>query len=201
MVLTFAIISLLLWMYLALAQGRFWRISAFMLRAGRSPGSEPLIAVVVPARDEADVMAPCIQSLLQQRGSRVHVFLIDDASLDGTASVAARAAQLIGRHTQLTVISGLPLPAGWSGKLWAVQQGIESASRINPDYLLLTDADIVHAPDNFQRLISVAESGFDLVSVMVKLHCQTFAERALIPAFVFFFLMLYPPAWIANPNR
>lgn len=199
---TAAIISLLIWIYLAFAQGGFWRISKFMLSDKRPSGSEPLVAVVVPARDEADVIAPCIASLLQQRGIRVHVFLIDDASQDGTANVAAHAAESIAKADQLTVISGLPLPAGWSGKLWAVQQGIERASRLNPEYLLLTDADILHPPDHIQSLIARAESGsYDLASVMVRLHCKTFAERSLIPAFVFFFLMLYPPAWISDPRR
>lgn len=202
MILTVAIISLLAWIYLAFVQGSFWRISRFMLPARRPPGSSPLVAVVVPARDEADVIGPCIISLLQQRGSRVHIFLIDDASQDGTAAVAARAAESIAHDSQLTVISGRALPPGWSGKLWAVQQGIESAGRINPDYLLLADADIIHVQDNVQNLIAVAETGkYDLVSVMVKLHCRTLAERALIPAFVFFFLMLYPPSWIADEHR
>jgi hopene-associated glycosyltransferase HpnB len=162
----------------------------------------PLVAAVVPARDEADVIAPSITSLLQQQGSRVHVILIDDSSSDGTASVAIAAAESAKHSDRLSVIPGLPLPAGWSGKLWAVHQGVEKAMSLNPGFILLTDADIVHAPDNLQRLLAKAQSGnYDLVSIMVKLHCQSFAERALIPAFVFFFLMLYPPSWITNPRR
>ncbi len=94
---------------------------------------------------------------------------------------------------------GLPLAPGWSGKLWALQQGVERARRLYPEFFLLTDADIVHAPDSVTTLAAIARAGpFDLVSCMVKLHCETFAERALLPAFVFFFLKLYPPAWISD---
>lgn len=175
---------------------RFMAPSAFAVQDGT------LVVAVVPARDEADVIVPSILSLLQQHGSRVHVVLIDDSSSDGTAPVALAAAQAANLAHCLTVIRGLPLPAGWSGKLWAVQQGIEKAINLNPGFILLTDADIAHAPDNVQRLLSHAETGnYDLVSLMVKLHCQSFAEHALIPAFVFFFLMLYPPSWIADPRR
>jgi hopene-associated glycosyltransferase HpnB len=121
--------------------------------------------------------------------------LVDDASADGTADIA-RQADASGR---LTVIRAAPLPAGWTGKLWAVSQGVEQAGA--PDYLLLTDADIVHPPENLSGLVALAESGYDLVSYMAKLKCDSLAERALIPAFVFFFFQLYPPAWIRNPRR
>jgi hopene-associated glycosyltransferase HpnB len=132
----------------------------------------------------------------------MHIFLVDDSSTDGTAVVAARAVESAGKSSQLTILQGLPLPVGWSGKLWAVQQGIEKASHLNPDFLLLTDADIVHSPRNIETLAGLAQAGnYELVSLMVRLHCRTFAEHALIPAFVFFFLMLYPPSWIASAKR
>lgn len=202
MVIFLAALSLSIWIYLSAAHGGFWRVNRFMAPAASAVQDGTLVVAVVPARDEADVIAPCMTSLLQQHGAAVHVVLIDDSSSDGTASVALAAAQAANLAHRLTVIPGLPLPAGWAGKLWAVQQGVEKAISLNPGFILLTDADILHAPDNLQRLLSHAETGnYDLVSLMVKLHCQTFAERALIPAFVFFFLMLYPPSWIANPGR
>ena len=106
------------------------------------------------------------------------------------------------RPEALTVITGKPLPEGWSGKLWAMQQGIEQALAVRPDYLLLTDADVQHSPDNVLTLVGVAErGGYDLTSFMVKLHCRSVAEKLLVPAFVFFFFMLYPPEWIRNPRR
>jgi hopene-associated glycosyltransferase HpnB len=202
MLLAIAIVSCLIWIYLAAAHGGFWWISPFIASAVSAAKNPIPVVAVVPARDEADVIARCITSLLQQHGAVVHVVLVDDSSSDGTAAVARAAAEAANLGHRLTVIPGLPLPAGWSGKLWAVQQGVEAALRFSPGFILLTDADIVHAPDNIQHLIAHAESGnYDLVSLMVKLHCQSFAERALIPAFVFFFLMLYPPSWIANPRR
>jgi len=142
-------------------------------------------------------------SLLGQTGGQsVHVFLIDDGSDDGTTEVALEAARTVGKSEHLTVIRGRPLIPGWSGKLWAVEQGVEQAVEQRPDFFLLTDADIVHAPDEVVRLAAIADRcAYDLVSCMVKLQCDTFAERALIPAFVFFFLKLYPPRWISDPGR
>ena len=133
---------------------------------------------------------------------KIHIFLVDDASTDGTAQ-AARAAAIAEDQTQnLTVVPGSPLPPGWSGKLWAMQQGIEQAGKTAPDFFLLTDADIEHAPDSVATLVSIAHAGpYDMASFMVKLHCQSVAEKLLIPAFVYFFFKLYPPAWISNPRR
>lgn len=161
------------------------------------------IAVVIPARDEASVIGETVQSLLAQTcADSVVVYVVDDHSSDGTAKVARDAAVGCGRSEALTVIAAEPLPPGWTGKLWAVQQGVSQALKLNPAFLLLTDADIHHAPDNVARLVAIAEAGnYDLTSFMVKLHCRSFAEKLLIPAFVFFFFMLYPPAWIRDPKR
>ena len=102
---------------------------------------------------------------------------------------------------RVTVVSGQPLPAGWSGKLWAVQQGVEQALQVNPAFLLFTDADIEHDSHNVAQLVAIADQGYGIASFMVKLHCRSLAERLLIPAFVFFFFMLYPPEWIRDPRR
>lgn len=197
------VLSLLIWVYLLVAHGHFWQIKRLIVPAPAAATKPLSIAVIIPARDEADVVGRSVASLLTQEGGHsIHVFLVDDASSDQTAQVARAAAQAAGKSELLSVIPGRPLGAGWSGKLWAVQQGVEQASAINPDFFLLTDADIAHTPDSVAALAAIAQSGgFDLVSVMVKLYCRSFAERALIPAFVFFFLKLYPPAWIANPKR
>jgi hopene-associated glycosyltransferase HpnB len=203
MLIAFGTVSLLIWVYLLVAHGRFWQIRRYFLPAA-VPGDAPVrVAVVVPARDEAAVVGSAVASLLNQTGGHsIHVFVVDDASSDGTAGIAREAACQAGKPDHLTVIPGRPLAPGWSGKLWAVQQGVEQAFRTSPDFLLLTDADIAHAPDSVASLVQMAQSrSLDMVSVMVKLHCRTFAEKALIPAFVFFFFKLYPPAWIANPRR
>jgi hopene-associated glycosyltransferase HpnB len=130
----------------------------------------------------------------------LHIFVVDDNSTDGTAEAARLAA---GPNAEpVTVIPGRPLPPGWAGKLWAVHQGVEQALALHPDFLLLTDADIEHASHNVGLLAKQAETGgYDLASFMVKLHCRSVAERFLIPAFVFFFFMLYPPEWIRDPRR
>ena len=159
--------------------------------------------MVVPARNEAEVIGKSVAALLQQScADAVHIFVVDDNSTDATAEVARSAAAESGHGKRVSIISGRPLPPGWSGKLWAVQQGIEQAAKLDPDFFLLTDADIEHAPDNIARLVAIAEDGgYDLASFMVKLHCRSFAEKLLIPAFVFFFLLLYPPQWIRDPRR
>jgi hopene-associated glycosyltransferase HpnB len=194
------IVTLLIWLYLFFLHGQFWRIGKIVAAPRELAQTSIRIAVVIPARDEADVVDQCITSLLRQNGNQsLHIFLVDDASSDATAQVARQAAQAGAKPHDLTVISGRPLAPGWSGKLWAAQQGVEQALALNPDFLLLTDADIAHGPDSVATLVAIAQAGpFDLVSFMVKLYCRTFAERALIPAFVFFFLKLYPPAWIAS---
>jgi hopene-associated glycosyltransferase HpnB len=154
---------------------------------------------VVPARDEADAVGHAIASLAAQRPpGYFHIVLVDDHSSDGTAAIAAAAAP----PGLLTIVAAAPLPAGWTGKLWAVAEGVRHAAALQPDYLLLTDADIVHPPDNAAHLAARAESGsFDLVSYMATLACRTPAERALAPAFVFFFFLLYPPAWIRSTRH
>jgi hopene-associated glycosyltransferase HpnB len=128
------------------------------------------------------------------------VVLVDDDSDDGTGDIARRAAGAdAGR---LTIVTSRTLPPGWTGKLWAVKQGVDAAMAMPqpPDYLLLTDADIVHEPDSLRRLVARAQAnGLVLTSLMVKLRCESLAERAGIPAFIFFFQMLYPFAWVNRP--
>jgi hopene-associated glycosyltransferase HpnB len=194
-----AVLSLLIWIYLLAARGSFWRVGRGTAPKASGQAFPGLVAVVVPARNEADVVGESVRSLLSQTGVSVRIFLVDDCSTDGTAQAARSAAAVVGKPEALTIVAGAPLPSGWSGKLWATQQGLEKAREVAPDFLLLTDADIVHAPDSIATLISVAETGpYDLVSFMVKLHCKTLAEKLLVPAFVFFFFMLYPPRWIAD---
>ena len=161
------------------------------------------IAVIIPARNEVNFIGRSVASLRQQSSTHaLHIFVVDDNSSDGTAQTLRCAVTDSTHGARVRVISGRPLPPGWSGKLWAVQQGIEQASQLNPEFFLLTDADIEHAPDNIARLAAIAnEGGYDLVSFMVKLHCRSLAEKLLIPAFVFFFLLLYPPRWIRDPRR
>jgi len=187
-------LSLCAWIYLLLARGGFWRVRETAEPPLRgTPGS---VAVVIPARNEEAVVAQSVGSLLKQNyPGALHVFLVDDHSTDATVQAA-------GIHERLTIVEAGPLPPGWTGKLRALSEGLKHAEAMRPDYILLTDADIVHSPGNLVSLVARAEvADLDLASYMVKLKCDAPAERALIPAFVFFFFMLYPPAWIARRER
>jgi len=194
-------IALTAWIYLIGFRGGFWR----MRRSAPLPLiSHPRsVTVVIPARDESDVIGDAVASLLaQDYAGRLDVVVVDDHSADGTATAAQAAARAAGATDRVTVAAAEAMPRGWTGKLWAVRQGAEIALRMRPDYLLLTDADIVHAGDNVRGLVARAETGgYDLVSLMVRLHCRGFWERLLVPAFVFFFFKVYPPRWVADQNR
>jgi hopene-associated glycosyltransferase HpnB len=192
----------LIWIYLLLFRRRFWQISKYFAAVGLPKVSGRRVAVVIPARNEANVVGQALTSLFEQDfPAPLHIFLVDDGSTDGTTEVAAIAAERAGRTNSLTTISGEPLAEGWTGKLWALSQGVARAQTLAPDYLLLTDADIVHGRNTVAELVAIAEANrYDLTSYMVKLTCVSFAEKALIPAFLFFFLKLYPPTWIASQN-
>jgi hopene-associated glycosyltransferase HpnB len=200
-VIVVASIALAVWLYLLLGRGAFWRCSERDDDEPAQLSQWPRVAAVVPARNEAETIAKSIGSLLAQdyRGGW-DIILVDDDSGDGTADIARRQAQ---PGERLRVVTSHTLPAGWTGKLWAVKQGIDAATALPraPDYLLLTDADIVHAPDSVSRLVARAQAGgLALTSLMVKLRCESFAERANVPAFVFFFQMLYPFACVNRPH-
>jgi hopene-associated glycosyltransferase HpnB len=194
-------VALLVWAYLLLLHGGFWRTRPEP--APQAPAALPHVAAVVPARDEAALVGYAVASILQQTyDGRLSLILVDDHSSDATQAVARAAAGPAADRLQL--IAARPLPAGWTGKLWAVQNGLDAVPDLAPDatWLLLTDADIAHDPDNVAGLVARAEQGgYDLVSLMVRLRCESWAERALVPAFVFFFMMLYPFAWVSDARR
>lgn len=198
MIALLALLPVAVWLYLLAGRGMFWVMQERDDRAEPAPPTAwPSVGVVVPARNEADVIARTLTSLLAQdyKGS-FRIVLVDDQSSDGTADVA----RSVDGAERLTVLRGKPRPSGWTGKLWAVRQGISEAGAV--DYLWLTDADISHASDNLSHLVARAERGnLVLVSLMAKLHCRSWPERYLIPAFVFFFDMLYPFRWVNDPAR
>lgn len=196
-----AIAAALAWAVLLLGRGFFWRAADDDRDAASLPDPPrwPSIAAVVPARDEAETIGETVRSLLaQDYPGRFRLVVVDDRSTDGTGDVARAAAA---GDPRLTVITGRARPPGWTGKLWALQQGLEEALRGEPDRLLFTDADIRHAPDSLRRLVQRAEAeGRVLVSLMARLRCDSTAERWLIPAFIFFFQMLYPFRWSNDPR-
>jgi hopene-associated glycosyltransferase HpnB len=197
-----AALSLVVWLYLLLFRGGYWLSSVRDDTVSDAPPATPHIVAVVPARNEADSIADSVGSLLaQDYAGRFSIVLVDDNSEDATAAIAERLARDAPK-VPLTVLRGAPLPEGWTGKLWAMKQGIAEASKDAPDFLLLTDADIVYEPHVVSWLASHAVSGrYVLTSLMAKLRCASFAERAFIPAFIYFFQMLYPFRWVNNPHK
>jgi hopene-associated glycosyltransferase HpnB len=193
-----ALAALAAWLYLTGWRGGFWRAS---VRQEHKPPPDPLawpgVVAVVPARDEADVIATTLPSLMaQDYPGAFEVILVDDQSRDGTAALARQA---VTAPDRLTIISGQGPPPGWGGKVWAMQQGLAylQGRRQPPRYVLFTDADIVFDPAALRQLVARAEAGgLVLTSLMVKLACASLAERLFIPAFIFFFQMLYPFAWV-----
>jgi hopene-associated glycosyltransferase HpnB len=202
-------LSLAIWLYLALARGMFWRLREFDddLAKHELPNRWPRVTAVVPARNEAATIRPAVTSLLQQSYlGEFSIVLVDDHSEDRTAQIAQQTASDLQAESPITIHAASPLPAGWTGKLWALNEGVNVAAKPNPStppqFYWFTDADIVHAPDTLQRLIARAQrENLDLTSLMVRLQAITLPERALIPAFLFFFLKLYPPRWTANPRN
>ena len=188
-----ALLSFATWAYLLLAHGRFW--SAGPSLAPATPSVAPSVDVVIPARDEAESITACLRSLLaQDYPGPLRVILVDDRSSDGTGSIARSI-----NDSRLHVLDGADRPVGWSGKLWAVSQGVRFASA---PLVFLCDADIVHDTAHVSTLVAKLEADqLDLVSEMVELNCASSAERALVPAFVFFFQLLYPFARVNAPRR
>ena len=201
--------SLGIWLYLIFGRGGFWREG--VLPPAPAPASWPAITAVVPARNEAAFIGEALRSLLvQDYPGAFSVVLVDDHSTDGTADRAREAAEALGAAQRLTVLQARGLPPGWTGKLWALNEGLEHVDHLSdgvsmrgrvPDLILLTDADIVHHRSNLRELVARIEAGVDLASLMVKLRAESFAERFMIPAFVFFFEMLYPFSWIRDPAK
>jgi len=194
-------ISAAVWLYLLAGRGLFWLGRVRYDTAPAVPATWPSVAVVVPARNEAAGIRESVGKLLHQDyPGALTIIVVDDDSDDGTGALAKAAAE--GSARAATVIESRHLPAGWTGKLWAVSQGVAEAEKIAaPDYLLLTDADIAHAPDTLSWLVAHAsENGYVLTSLMAKLRCESLPERSHVPAFIYFFEMLYPFAWVRRPH-
>lgn len=204
-----ALLTLVIWLTLIFARGFFWqaRESDEQLAPIEAEAAACLrVTAIVPARDEAQTIARCVTSLLRQDGGvAFDVVVVDDQSSDGTGEAARAAADALGASARLAVLRGEDPPPGWTGKINAMRAGlahVDSRAGGAPEYILFTDADIEHAPDTLARLVGGAERGrLSLVTLMARLACDSAAERWLVPAFVYFFQMLYPFAWVNDPRR
>ncbi|GAA4208955.1 glycosyltransferase [Actinocatenispora rupis] len=189
------VVALAAWVWLAVARGGYWRTDQ-RLPAATPPERWPDLAVVVPARDEAAVLAATVPALVHQEYPGVaRVVLVDDGSTDGTADVARTLAA--GAPLPLTVVEPGEPPPGWTGKLWALHAGVRAAG--DAELFLFTDADIAHRPGSLRALVTAAGSR-DLVSQMARLRVETGWERLVVPAFVYFFALLYPFRWVNRPG-
>ncbi|MDP6173749.1 MAG: glycosyltransferase, partial [Rhodospirillales bacterium] len=197
-----ALIPVAVWLYLLMGRGGFWRARSILAGDEPEPDRWPPVAAVIPARNEAPCVIQALGSLLgQDYPGGLNVILVDDNSEDGTGGLARQSFAGDGR---LEVIDGASLEEGWSGKMWAVHQGLKRLEEAHPGarFVLLCDGDIQHGPDNLRRLVAKAEvESLGLVSLMARLPVVGFWDGLLIPAFVFFFQKLYPFAWVADAGR
>lgn len=202
MMFALSLLTLVIWCVLVFARAGFWRVSK--PAPSPRPATWPAVVTVIPARNEADVIGRAVGGVLGQRyAGPLHLVVVDDHSTDGTADIARAAAVTLGRADSLTVIGARDLPAGWSGKVWAQSEGLAAADKAMPDaaFVFLTDADIWHGPNVVGDLVARAiDERRDLTSLMVRLRCESWWERMIVPAFVFYFAKLYPFRKVADVN-
>ena len=197
-----AVVSLLIWVVLTFFRGAFWQLLAFDddITKQESFAPWPRVVAIVPARNEAETIARTVESLVKQDyPGELQVVVVDDHSEDRTGALAGEAAERAGASELVLILQGAALESGWTGKLLAMQQGVESGIAREAEYFWFTDADIEHAPDTLRRVVQRAKrEKLDLVSLMALSQVNSLAERLLIPPFLYFFLKLYPPSWTAN---
>ena len=196
------ILTLGIWLHLFFGRGWFWRVRKLDVDRSKDAAlkDSPRVTAIVPARNEAQTIGPALASLLAQdyRGE-FSIVIVDDHSEDGTAERAQHASSDARGAARVRIVSASPLPDGWTGKVWAMNSGVASTRAKPTTFYWFTDADVAHAPDTLRRLVTeTVQSRAALASLMVLLQAKTLPERALIPAFLYFFLMLYPPQWIAD---
>ena len=194
------ILSLIIWVFLIFFRGNFWLADQMLEADVMQLETWPSIAVVIPARNEEKYISATLQSLMAQKyPGEIDITVVNDNSTDNTVEAITRI-----KNERIVLSNGSDLPEGWTGKLWALSQGVNLSIRKNPsvDFYLFTDADIEHSQETLKIMVTKAErENLQLVSLMVLLNCRNIWEILLIPAFVFFFQKLYPFQWINNPKK
>ncbi len=207
MLVLLSLLSVLIWLALLFARDGFWRADQQLppLPPGEVEGPWPAVTAIVPARNEEAVIAESVTSLIDQDyPGPLQVLVVDDSSEDATAARARTVfAERQAENRQGSVLTAPPLPAGWAGKLWALNTAEQQLRREQaPTYVWLSDADIRHSPDTLRRLVTKARDGqLAMVSQMARLRLDSFWERRLVPAFIFFFQKLYPFPAVNAPER
>jgi hopene-associated glycosyltransferase HpnB len=203
-ILALSLIPLIVWLYLVFGRGGFWLCRARDAAVSVDAVTTwPDVVAIIPARNEEEFIAQTVGSLLaQDYPGRFSLIVVDDQSTDGTSAAALSAARIPGGAERLEIVAGRDAPPGWTGKLWAMRQGLEAAAGDAATYILFADADIAFAPDALRRLAAIAIARKSvLTSLMARLRCESAAERWLTPAFIFFFQMLYPFGWANDETK
>lgn len=196
-----------IWFGLALFWHRFWTVDQRLSLSPATLTNHPSVTIIVPARNEAQTIETTMTSLLGQTyAGKFSIVVTNDASTDNTGDILeSLQSSDQAQENKLAIVNGVELPHGWAGKMWALQQAIERAENTSghdgSDYYWLTDADIIHRPGVLASLVAHAQTNrLALVSQMVRLRCQNFWEKLLVPAFIFYFTLIYPFRAINNPS-
>ena len=200
-----AFLTLGAWVHLLFFRSGFWRADQRLDDVPPPSRDWPEIVAVIPARNEAETIGEVVSAHLAcDYPGRFSIIVVDDGSTDSTSDIAKRAADAAERQDRCFFLLAAPAkPPGWSGKLWAVHNGLAKARETAPDaeYVLLTDADIVAAPDTLRRMTAKAEQeGLALASLMARLDARVQWGGVLIPAFIYFFQKLYPFPRVNDPG-
>ena len=160
------------------------------------------VCVLLPARNESKTITKTLRSIINQKSIFLEIIVIDDQSTDGTKDLALKTFKKY-KFNNYKIIEGKNLPIGWSGKIWALNQGMnEAIKNIKNDYVLLLDADIVIEENLVVNLTrSAMTKKIGMISLMAKLNCISLWEKILIPPFIFFFQKLYPFNYVNNPKN
>ncbi len=180
------LVSLFVWLVILLLPWQPWRTNEQWEPVRQKKTDETLngLTILIPARNEAAVIKRTISSIIRQ-ASDAHIIVIDDNSEDRTAQFALDAGS-----SNVTVLKGAKRPPGWSGKLWALEQG---RAKVQTNMVMLLDADIELRPHVIGSLYRRLHKGpFSFLSLMSKPSLNGFWDTLLMPAFIYFFKLLYP---------